>query len=77
VCNFSVATSEEWLDKATKQKKQKVEWHNISSLIFVSKNSLASSSVLKAKKRYKVSVSETVNSSGEFATLALPQVRNG
>jgi single-strand DNA-binding protein len=30
VCNFSVATSEEWLDKATKQKKQKVEWHNIS-----------------------------------------------
>jgi single-strand DNA-binding protein len=30
VCNFSVATSEEWLDKATSQKKQKVEWHNIS-----------------------------------------------
>jgi single-stranded DNA-binding protein len=30
VCNFSVATSEEWLDKATKQKKQKTEWHNIS-----------------------------------------------
>jgi single-stranded DNA-binding protein len=30
VCNFSVATSEEWLDKATKQKRQKVEWHNIS-----------------------------------------------
>jgi single-strand DNA-binding protein len=24
VCNFSVATSEEWFDKATKQKKQKV-----------------------------------------------------
>jgi single-strand DNA-binding protein len=30
VCNFSVATSEEWLDKTTKQKKQKTEWHNIS-----------------------------------------------
>jgi hypothetical protein len=30
---------------------------NFISLIFVSKNSLASSSVLKAKKRYKVSVS--------------------
>ena len=29
VANFSVATSEEWKDKATGEKKQKTEWHRI------------------------------------------------
>lgn len=29
VCNFSVATSESWKDKATGEKKEKTEWHNI------------------------------------------------
>ena len=30
VCNFSVATSESWKDKATGERKEKTEWHNIS-----------------------------------------------
>ncbi len=29
VCNFSVATSDTWKDKATGEKKEKTEWHNI------------------------------------------------
>jgi single-strand DNA-binding protein len=29
VCNFSVATSENWRDKATGERKEKTEWHNI------------------------------------------------
>ena len=29
VCNFSVATSEDWKDKATGDKKEKTEWHRI------------------------------------------------
>lgn len=29
VCNFSVATSESWKDKASGEKKEKTEWHNI------------------------------------------------
>ena len=29
VCNFSVATSQEWKDKTTGEKKEKVEWHRI------------------------------------------------
>jgi single-strand DNA-binding protein len=29
VANFSVATSEEWKDKATGEKKERVEWHKI------------------------------------------------
>ena len=29
VCNFSVATSEEWKDKATGEKKEQTEWHRI------------------------------------------------
>ena len=29
VANFSVATSEEWKDKATGEKKERVEWHRI------------------------------------------------
>lgn len=29
VCNFSVATSEEWKDKASGEKKEKAEWHRI------------------------------------------------
>jgi len=28
ICNFSVATSEQWIDKATGQKQEKTEWHN-------------------------------------------------
>jgi len=31
VCNFSVATSEEWKDKATGEKKQKTEWHRVAA----------------------------------------------
>lgn len=30
VANFSVATSETWTDKASGEKKEKTEWHNIS-----------------------------------------------
>ena len=30
VCNFSVATSENWKDKNTGEKKEKTEWHRIS-----------------------------------------------
>ena len=29
VCNFSVATTESWLDKNTKQKQEKTEWHRV------------------------------------------------
>jgi single-strand DNA-binding protein len=29
VCNFSIATTESWKDKATGQKQEKTEWHNI------------------------------------------------
>lgn len=29
VCNFSVATSEEWKDKATGEKKSATEWHKV------------------------------------------------
>lgn len=28
-CNFSIATNESWTDKATGEKKERVEWHNI------------------------------------------------
>ena len=29
ICNFSIATSEEWKDKNTGEKKEKTEWHRI------------------------------------------------
>ena len=29
VCNFSIATSEQWNDKSTGEKKEKTEWHRI------------------------------------------------
>ena len=29
ICNFTVATSESWKDKATGEKKEKTEWHRI------------------------------------------------
>ncbi len=29
VCNFSVATSEEWTDKQSGQKQEKTEWHRV------------------------------------------------
>lgn len=29
VCNFSIATSENWSDKQTGEKREKTEWHNI------------------------------------------------
>jgi single-strand DNA-binding protein len=29
VCNFSIATSETWKDKATGEKKEKTEWHKV------------------------------------------------
>lgn len=29
VCNFSVATSETWKDKATGEKKERTEWHTV------------------------------------------------
>lgn len=29
VCNFNIATSEEWKDKNTGEKKEKTEWHRI------------------------------------------------
>ncbi len=29
VCNFSVATSESWKDKASGEKKEKTEWHRV------------------------------------------------
>jgi len=31
VCNFSVATTDTWKDKATGEKKEATEWHRISS----------------------------------------------
>ena len=31
VCNFSIATSEQWKDKATGEKKEATEWHRISA----------------------------------------------
>ena len=31
VCNFSVATTDKWTDKATNEKKEATEWHRISS----------------------------------------------
>jgi single-strand DNA-binding protein len=32
VCNFSVATSESWKDKASGERKERTEWHRISIL---------------------------------------------
>lgn len=29
VCRFSVATSEKWTDKASGEKKERTEWHNV------------------------------------------------
>jgi len=29
VCNFSIATSEQWTDKGSGEKKEATEWHNI------------------------------------------------
>ncbi len=29
VCNFSIATSENWKDRATGERKERTEWHNI------------------------------------------------
>lgn len=29
VCNFSMATSESWTDKASGEKKERTDWHNI------------------------------------------------
>jgi len=29
VCNFSLATSEQWKDKSTGEKKEKTEWHRV------------------------------------------------
>ena len=29
VCNFSLATSESWKDKASGERKDKTEWHNV------------------------------------------------
>lgn len=31
VCNFSVATSEQWKDKSTGEKKEQTEWHKCSA----------------------------------------------
>ena len=31
VCNFSVATTDKWTDKATNEKKEATEWHRVSS----------------------------------------------
>lgn len=31
VCNFTVATTDKWTDKATNEKKEATEWHRISS----------------------------------------------
>lgn len=31
VCNFSVATSETWVDEKTKEKKEKTEWHRVTA----------------------------------------------
>ena len=31
VCNFSVATSEKWTDKASGEKKEKTEWHRVTA----------------------------------------------
>ncbi len=30
VCSFSIATSENWRDKTTGEKREKTEWHNVS-----------------------------------------------
>jgi single-strand DNA-binding protein len=30
VCSFSVATSENWKDRATGERREKTEWHNVS-----------------------------------------------
>ncbi len=29
VCSFSIATSENWRDKTTGEKREKTEWHNV------------------------------------------------
>ena len=31
ICSFSVATSEEWKDKQTGEKRERTEWHNITA----------------------------------------------
>ena len=31
ICNFSMATSESWKDKASGEKKEKTEWHKVSA----------------------------------------------
>jgi single-strand DNA-binding protein len=50
VCNFSIATSEQWNDKATGEKKEKTEWHRI--CVFGKLAEIASTYLTKGAKVY-------------------------
>lgn len=50
VCSFSVATSESWIDKASGEKKELTEWHNIS--VFGKPAELCGEYLAKGKKVY-------------------------
>lgn len=50
VANFSVATSESWVDKATQQKKESTEWHRV--VIFGKLADIVGQYVRKGSKLY-------------------------
>jgi len=50
VCNFSIATSEQWNDKATGEKKERTEWHRI--CVFGRLSEIASTYLTKGAKVY-------------------------
>lgn len=50
VANLSVATSEEWMDKQTGEKKEKTEWHRI--IIFGKLAEIAGEYLKKGSKAY-------------------------
>jgi single-strand DNA-binding protein len=50
VCNFSLATSDKWTDKASGEKKEKVEWHRI--CVFGKLSEIAHTYLKKGSKVY-------------------------
>jgi len=50
VCNFTIATSDKWTDKASGEKKERVEWHRI--CVFGKLSEIASTYLVKGSKVY-------------------------
>ena len=50
VCNFSIATSENWKDKNTGERQEKTQWHNIA--VFSEPLANIAEQYLKKDRRY-------------------------